>query len=621
MFTVESGDCTTHSGGACVTSPNYPANHGNAERCTISVANPVEIRVNAFSTEQCCDYLTINGNWLPPDRYYGCSNRRRRLAHADDSCRAPADGTVVSSMTWYSDGAITNAGWEICSSDAPPLPPRPHPPPTRPPPPPPSPQPPASPPTPPPTPPEPPLQPGTLIRSATGPCVVNGDCICSSNYPGDSCNASSVASDSSYGANEACAFTFTTRVKLNVHHFDVDICGSNCVSSYTADRYGPTRYHCKDALTVEGVDYFCGTGVDGQVSSTGTLTSSDDNAPPPEHKLNGQSTTGLSWSSDANAARSGFKICVTPAQEVPPSPPTWTTVGTHTDPATSCACNTISVVLSDDAFTSQNSRAGSYVKLEGLSQNGRPVYQHENGGHTYLYYYGLPTSYSSSPGWRVGSEYGLSGLRSSDASCPEATTGMPRCGSNPRSSSVTHVRPPIGTDWTYYDGTAWNSGGVEVVCPPPSPPHLPPSPPEYPPASPTSLPHHLLAPKFGCGHAGVHLVEVDTTAALLAAVGDADTESYTPAPNVTCIKLAPAVYTLTAPVYVGRALAIVAEEGQATLDGDGSRRLLLLIGGSGYQGITGSSADVALYNLVLSNGYTEVLSPQTLLGGLCSAES
>ena len=69
-------------------------------------------------------------------------------------------------------------------------------------------------------------------------------------------------------------------------------------------------------------------------------------------------------------------------------------------------------------------------------------------------------------------------------------------------------------------------------------------------------------------------------------------------------------------MFVGRTLAIVAEEGQATLNGDGSRQVLRLIGGPSYLGITGSSADVALYNLVLSNGYTEVLSPQPFLGGL-----
>jgi hypothetical protein len=103
---------------------------------------------------------------------------------------------------------------------------------------------------------------------------------------------------------------------------------------------------------------------------------------------------------------------------------------------------------------------------------------------------------------------------------------------------------------------------------------------------------------FGCGYAGVHVARPDSTEALAAAVEDA---------SVTCIKLAPVVYSLTSTLTAGgshavhasvvgslagrRPLAIVAEKGQATLDG-----------GGGITVLRNAGADVTLANLVLRNG-------------------
>lgn len=126
---------------------------------------------------------------------------------------------------------------------------------------------------------------------------------------------------------------------------------------------------------------------------------------------------------------------------------------------------------------------------------------------------------------------------------------------------------------------------------PPHPPTAPPAPPQPPPPPPTS-PNTIGDPRFGCRLAGAHLVRANSTDALTAAVQDA---------SVTCIKLAPAVYSLTSTLLITgytyrapkRALAIVAEEGRATLDGGGRVRL-----------IQDAGADVALSNLVLRNGFS-----------------
>ena len=138
----------------------------------------------------------------------------------------------------------------------------------------------------------------------------------------------------------------------------------------------------------------------------------------------------------------------------------------------------------------------------------------------------------------------------------------------------------------------------------PSPPRSPPWPPLQPPAppSPPSVPSPPMAPppptpppaqptavadaRFGCGYPGPHRAEPDSTDALEKAVDDS---------GVTCIRLAPVVYALLSKLFVrdGRMLAIVADDGQATLDGGGSVGPML----TSLRG-----ADVVLSNLRLRNG-------------------
>ena len=103
-----------------------------------------------------------------------------------------------------------------------------------------------------------------------------------------------------------------------------------------------------------------------------------------------------------------------------------------------------------------------------------------------------------------------------------------------------------------------------------------------PPAQPTAV----ADARFGCGYPGPHRAEPDSTDALEKAVDDS---------VVTCIRLAPVVYALLSRLFVrdGRTLAIVADDGQATLDGGGSVGPLLT---------SSRGADVVLANLRLRNG-------------------
>ena len=58
------------------------------------------------------------------------------------------------------------------------------------------------------------------VLSFTGPCVVHGECVCSSNYQNGTCDAGTNASGG-YAREEACEVTFRHPVTLNVHVFDV----------------------------------------------------------------------------------------------------------------------------------------------------------------------------------------------------------------------------------------------------------------------------------------------------------------------------------------------------------------------------------------------------------------
>jgi len=223
---VLQGDCVCSSnypGGACAATSTADGQYGNDEACEVTFSGPVTLEVHHFSIEWCeyevCDPVTVDGV-----QYTGTDG---------------PDGVTASSLSFASDGRSNSSGFKICFAIPPPLPPLP--------------------------PPPPPL----LVQSSTGACVLQGDCVCSSNYPGGACAATSTA-DGQYGNDEACEITFAGPVTLEVHLFDTE--------------------SCCDAATVDSVQYKGTAGPNGVTASS------------------------LSFSSDSSVGGSGFKICFAPAQ-------------------------------------------------------------------------------------------------------------------------------------------------------------------------------------------------------------------------------------------------------------------------------------------------------------------
>jgi hypothetical protein len=99
LFVVDSGLCTVDSTGTCFRSPNYPSNYGDNQQCTITAHEAVTLSVTAFSTESCCDKLTVNGV-----QYSGTSG--------PDGVQVVADSTI----TWTSDSFTSRTGFEVCGA-------------------------------------------------------------------------------------------------------------------------------------------------------------------------------------------------------------------------------------------------------------------------------------------------------------------------------------------------------------------------------------------------------------------------------------------------------------------------------------------------------------------------
>ena len=71
--------------------------HGNNEACTVKVLAAGALTATEFSTESCCDYVTIGGT-----RYAGTSGPQNvRVAENE-------------AFTWRTDHSGTRSGWVLC---------------------------------------------------------------------------------------------------------------------------------------------------------------------------------------------------------------------------------------------------------------------------------------------------------------------------------------------------------------------------------------------------------------------------------------------------------------------------------------------------------------------------
>ena len=168
-------------------------------------------------------------------------------------------------------------------------------------------------------PPSPPVD--TSLITATGGCVVNENCVCTSNLPGSECNAQyGENAQHWYTHNQHCEIDFGQSVMLEVYLYRL--------------KYG-------DPVVVNGVtyrsewpDYLPSAGPDGVVTSS------------------------MTWSSDGSGNMEGFKICaVPPPPGTPPAPPP----PTFQAAATGYNCQShgpFSVLLSPDGNTNTASYCG-----------------------------------------------------------------------------------------------------------------------------------------------------------------------------------------------------------------------------------------------------------------------
>eukprot|EP00929_Paragymnodinium_shiwhaense_P041667 TRINITY_DN21628_c0_g1_i1.p1 TRINITY_DN21628_c0_g1~~TRINITY_DN21628_c0_g1_i1.p1 ORF type:complete len:514 (-),score=83.84 TRINITY_DN21628_c0_g1_i1:108-1595(-) len=96
---VSEGDCKIE--GNCLESPHYPANYQALENCRVTIQDGWDtkvINVASFTTEGCCDTLTVNGQ-----SYSG--------AAGPEGVRPTGD------IIWESDPQVHRSGWKLCPRD------------------------------------------------------------------------------------------------------------------------------------------------------------------------------------------------------------------------------------------------------------------------------------------------------------------------------------------------------------------------------------------------------------------------------------------------------------------------------------------------------------------------
>ena len=89
------GACDTQ--GDCVSSKNYPDNHGNNESCSITMLQDTRVSVGSiFNLQSSSDFLKI------------------RWQFVESSSDVPKTLDMGETFTWRTDGLVTHEGWQLC---------------------------------------------------------------------------------------------------------------------------------------------------------------------------------------------------------------------------------------------------------------------------------------------------------------------------------------------------------------------------------------------------------------------------------------------------------------------------------------------------------------------------
>jgi len=84
--------------GNCVSSNNYPSDYSNNENCGVELFGDIPLVFEAFNTESSYDFLRVGGG-----SYAGTSG--------------PASASYTGTLSWSTDGSVTNSGWKFCRTD------------------------------------------------------------------------------------------------------------------------------------------------------------------------------------------------------------------------------------------------------------------------------------------------------------------------------------------------------------------------------------------------------------------------------------------------------------------------------------------------------------------------
>jgi len=103
--TTSASTCYTTTSGSCFT--DGPGNHGNNERCTISVLRPIRLSTSGTFSLGSGDYFTVTGS---STRYTTSATLSTVVLSAGDT------------INWYSNFFRTGTGFTVCAAPAPPPP-------------------------------------------------------------------------------------------------------------------------------------------------------------------------------------------------------------------------------------------------------------------------------------------------------------------------------------------------------------------------------------------------------------------------------------------------------------------------------------------------------------------